>query len=185
MTAGSIAGAEAILGRGADRRRQQHVDRGERRDLRHRWQAHQGRHRHAHFRASTPSRAVRSIAPAQRCSSVPLVSTGKIVGVVTNEGTFNVINANTCGITSIINDGGTTQFFNGTSASAAIIVNNDGVLNFFNTQSRPGPPTSPTATAASRHLPTAARPAMRPSPTGDGRQDELPQQQQCRHMPSS
>jgi hypothetical protein len=71
------------------------------------------------------------------CSTLQLgtlSSMGAIVGVVTNEGTFNVVNANTSGITSIVNDGGTTQFFNGTSASAAIIVNkNNGVLNFFNT----------------------------------------------------
>jgi outer membrane autotransporter protein len=71
------------------------------------------------------------------CSTLQLgtlARVGAIVGEVTNEGIFNVINANTSGITSIINDGGTTQFFNGTSASAAIIVNkNNGALNFFNT----------------------------------------------------
>ena len=44
---------------------------------------------------------------------------GSIVGGVTVDGTFNVVNANTSGITSITNAGGTTQFFNGTSAGAA------------------------------------------------------------------
>ncbi len=42
---------------------------------------------------------------------------------MTNEGIFNVVNANTTGITTINNVGGATHFFNGTSASAAIIVN--------------------------------------------------------------
>ena len=71
--------------------------------------------------------------------------------VVTNEGTFNVINANTSGhhVDHQLN-GGATQFFNGTSASAAIIVNkNNGALNFFNTRYGRVPPISPTATAAS------------------------------------
>ena len=71
------------------------------------------------------------------CSSLQLGTsgaTGTILGSVLVEGTFDVVNANTAGITSITNDGGTTQFFNGTTASAAIIENkNGGILSFFDT----------------------------------------------------
>ena len=63
-----------------------------------------------------------------------LTAAGSIIKDVTVEGTFNVVNSDTSGITSITIDGGTAQFFNGTSASAAVIVNkNNGTLNFFNT----------------------------------------------------
>ncbi|MDO9562800.1 MAG: autotransporter domain-containing protein, partial [Bradyrhizobium sp.] len=50
-----------------------------------------------------------------------------IVGGVINEGTFNIVNANTAGITSIINDGtfgpAVTTFLNATSASSIAITN--------------------------------------------------------------
>ena len=63
-----------------------------------------------------------------------LTAAGSIIKDVTVDGTFNVVNSDTSGITSITIDGGTAQFFNGTSASAAVIVNkNNGTLNFFNT----------------------------------------------------
>jgi len=63
------------------------------------------------------------------CSTLQLgtlATAGSIVGAVTNEGQFNIVNANTAGITSIDNDGGLTTFFNATSASSAVIVNKDG-----------------------------------------------------------
>ena len=52
--------------------------------------------------------------------------TGSIVGAVTNENIFNIVNANTAGITSIVNDDGLTTFFNATSASSAVITNKNG-----------------------------------------------------------
>jgi autotransporter-associated beta strand protein len=56
-----------------------------------------------------------------------LSTTGSIVGPVTNEGTFNIINANTAGITSIINDGpAVTTFFGANTAGSATIVNRFG-----------------------------------------------------------
>jgi len=42
---------------------------------------------------------------------------------VTNNGFFDIVNANTGGITSITTDGGTTTFHNATSASS-IAINN-------------------------------------------------------------
>ena len=60
-----------------------------------------------------------------------LAAAGTILGDVTNKSIFNVVNANTAGITSITNkNGGETHFFNGTSASAAAIVNNGGFTTF-------------------------------------------------------
>jgi autotransporter-associated beta strand protein len=60
-------------------------------------------------------------------------ATGSIVGAVTNFGNFNIVNANTSGITSILNDletfapfAGLTTFFNGTSASSIAITNRNG-----------------------------------------------------------
>jgi outer membrane autotransporter protein len=58
---------------------------------------------------------------------------GSIVGTVENEDTFNIVNANTVGITTITNDSGTTNFMNASSAFAAAITNNGGVTNFMNT----------------------------------------------------
>src|SRR5665213_1916501 len=52
--------------------------------------------------------------------------TGSIIGDVTNENIFDIVNANTTGITSITNDGGLTTFFNATSASSAVVVNKNG-----------------------------------------------------------
>ena len=51
---------------------------------------------------------------------------GSIIGDVTNEGYFEIVNAITTGITSITNDGGLTTFFNATSASTIAISNEYG-----------------------------------------------------------
>jgi autotransporter-associated beta strand protein len=61
-------------------------------------------------------------------------ATGAILGAVTvgGSGTFNVVNADTSGITSISN-AGATNFRNGTSAGSATITNNSGFTQFFNT----------------------------------------------------
>jgi autotransporter-associated beta strand protein len=61
------------------------------------------------------------------CSTLQLgdpTHTASIIGAVDNEGTFNIVNANTSGITSITNNGEIT-FSNATSASNAHITNND------------------------------------------------------------
>ena len=70
------------------------------------------------------------------CASLQLgdaTHTASIVGAVTNFGTFNIVNANTSGITSITNDleggailPGLTTFFNGTSAGTMAITNKNG-----------------------------------------------------------
>jgi hypothetical protein len=58
--------------------------------------------------------------------------TASMVGAVTNFGTFDIVNANTSGITSILNDfnggffSGLTTFFEGTSASSIAITNRNG-----------------------------------------------------------
>jgi autotransporter-associated beta strand protein len=52
--------------------------------------------------------------------------TGSIVGAVTNLGVFDIVNANTTGITSIDNNGGLTTFHNATSASTMAITNQNG-----------------------------------------------------------
>ena len=58
-----------------------------------------------------------------------LATAGSIVGTVANEGVFDIVNANTAGITSITNDGSfgfaTTTFFNATSASSIAISNDN------------------------------------------------------------
>jgi autotransporter-associated beta strand protein len=83
------------------------------------------------------------------CSTLQLgtsASTGSIINDVANDGIFNIVNANTLGITKITNDGsansspgdafGTTNFRNATTASAIEIVNkNSGATNFFDTSS--------------------------------------------------
>jgi autotransporter-associated beta strand protein len=46
-----------------------------------------------------------------------------IVGALTNFGIFDIVNANTSGITSINNDGGLTTFYNVTSAASIAITN--------------------------------------------------------------
>jgi autotransporter-associated beta strand protein len=51
---------------------------------------------------------------------------GSIVGAVTNENVFDIVNANTAGITSINNDGGITTFFGANSASSIAITNRNG-----------------------------------------------------------
>ncbi|HEX9472434.1 MAG TPA: autotransporter-associated beta strand repeat-containing protein, partial [Bradyrhizobium sp.] len=58
--------------------------------------------------------------------------TGSIVGAVINEGQFNIVNANTAGITKITNDGGLTSFFGSNTAGTATIVNDLGETGFFN-----------------------------------------------------
>jgi autotransporter-associated beta strand protein len=58
--------------------------------------------------------------------------TAGIVGAVTNDGTFNIVNANTAGITSILNEfGGTTSFLNTSNASSISITNNTGGTTLF------------------------------------------------------
>ena len=53
--------------------------------------------------------------------------TGSIIGAVTNEGVFNIVNANTAGITSITNEfGGITTFFGANTASSIAITNRNG-----------------------------------------------------------
>ena len=83
------------------------------------------------------------------CSTLQLgtsTSTGSIINDVANDGIFNIVNANTLGITKITNDGsansspgdafGTTNFRNATTASSIEIVNkNSGATNFFDTAS--------------------------------------------------
>lgn len=61
--------------------------------------------------------------------------TGSIVGDITNEGLFNIVNANTTGITSITNNGGEVTFSNATSASTAHITNNGGAILFLDNSS--------------------------------------------------
>ncbi|MFB6417902.1 MULTISPECIES: autotransporter outer membrane beta-barrel domain-containing protein [Bradyrhizobium] len=62
------------------------------------------------------------------CGSLQLgdaTHTASIVGAVTNEGLFSIVNADTSGITSLLNDfSGTTLFLNASSASAMAITNN-------------------------------------------------------------
>jgi len=60
-------------------------------------------------------------------------ATGSIIGAVVNEDTFNIVNANTAGITAITNNFGTTNFFNASTAANAEIINNGGFTAFFNT----------------------------------------------------
>jgi autotransporter-associated beta strand protein len=65
-----------------------------------------------------------------------LAKTGSIVGAVTNDGRFDIVNANTAGITSITTDGGFTSFFGGNTAGTATLVNkNVGATAFFDTSS--------------------------------------------------
>jgi autotransporter-associated beta strand protein len=63
------------------------------------------------------------------CSTLQLgdaTHTASIIGVVDNEGAFNIVNANTSGIKSILNDGGITTFLNSSSASSIAITNQFG-----------------------------------------------------------
>ncbi|WFT95418.1 autotransporter domain-containing protein [Bradyrhizobium barranii] len=55
--------------------------------------------------------------------------TASIIGAVNNEGLFNIVNADTSGITSLLNAvSGTTMFLNATSASSMVITNNGQLL---------------------------------------------------------
>ncbi|WP_375779737.1 autotransporter domain-containing protein [Bradyrhizobium sp. ma5] len=61
--------------------------------------------------------------------------TASIVGEVVVDGKFDIVNANTAGITTIVNDGfngvATTTFYNSTTASTATIINqNFGITEF-------------------------------------------------------
>lgn len=50
--------------------------------------------------------------------------TARIIGAVTNDGLFNIVNADTSGITSLLNNfSGVTTFLNATSASSMVITN--------------------------------------------------------------
>jgi autotransporter-associated beta strand protein len=68
------------------------------------------------------------------CASLQLgdaTHTASIVGTIGNEGFFNIVNANTAGITSITNDGSfggpaTTTFFGANTAGTATIINQFG-----------------------------------------------------------
>ncbi len=65
-----------------------------------------------------------------------LATTGSMVGPVINDGVFNIVNANTSGITSIKTDGGFTSFFGSNTAGTAKLVNkNGGSTAFFDTSS--------------------------------------------------
>jgi autotransporter-associated beta strand protein len=65
-----------------------------------------------------------------------LATSGSIVGPIVNDGGFfNVVNANTTGITSITNNGGEIAFSNATSASTAHITNNGGGIFFLDASS--------------------------------------------------
>ncbi len=62
--------------------------------------------------------------------------TGSMVGDITNEGQFNIVNANTSGITSITTDGGFTTFSGNNTAGTATLVNkNVGALAFLDASS--------------------------------------------------
>jgi autotransporter-associated beta strand protein len=57
--------------------------------------------------------------------------TASLVGAITNQGLFDIVNANTAGITSITTDGGFTTFFGNNSAGTATLTNkNGGTLAF-------------------------------------------------------
>jgi fibronectin-binding autotransporter adhesin len=63
---------------------------------------------------------------------------GSILGAVTNNGQFDIVNANTTGITSIFNDGGLTNFYNANTASAMTITNRFGGTVAFHDSSTAG-----------------------------------------------
>jgi autotransporter-associated beta strand protein len=68
------------------------------------------------------------------CGTLQLGTTGamgSILGAVTNNGQFDIVNANTAGITSIFNDGGLTNFYNANTASAMTITNRFGGTAWF------------------------------------------------------
>ena len=59
--------------------------------------------------------------------------TGSLVGAITNEGYFAIVNANTAGITSLTNEG-QTQFFNSNTAGTMTLTNEfGGETDFYNT----------------------------------------------------
>ena len=61
-------------------------------------------------------------------------ATGSIIGAVTNDDTFNIVNANTAGISAITNNNlGTTNFLITSTAANAVIINNGGFTTFNNT----------------------------------------------------
>jgi autotransporter-associated beta strand protein len=64
--------------------------------------------------------------------------TASILGDVTNRGAFNIVNANTYGITAITNFGGTTSFFGANTAGKATIVNIFGGSTLFLDSSNAG-----------------------------------------------
>jgi autotransporter-associated beta strand protein len=75
------------------------------------------------------------------CGTLQLGTTGtmgSILGAVTNAGQFDIVNANTVGITSIFNDGGLTNFYNATTASAMTITNRFGGTAWFYDSSTAG-----------------------------------------------
>jgi autotransporter-associated beta strand protein len=75
------------------------------------------------------------------CGSLQLgdaTHTASIIGDVTNGGTFNIVNANTSGITSIVNDGGITTFYGANSAGTATVTNQSGGSTVFQDTSTAG-----------------------------------------------
>ena len=61
-----------------------------------------------------------------------LAKTGSIIGAVTNEGRFDIVNANTAGITSINNDAGLIRVFNANTFATPTITNHNGSeIDFF------------------------------------------------------
>jgi len=62
------------------------------------------------------------------CAALQLgdaTQTASIIGAVINDGVFNIVNADTSGITSLLNNfSGVTTFLNATSASSMVITNN-------------------------------------------------------------
>ena len=63
---------------------------------------------------------------------------GSIVGAVINEGQFNIVNANTAGITAINNDGGLIRVFNTNTFATPTVTNQNGGGMVFFDQSNAG-----------------------------------------------
>lgn len=75
------------------------------------------------------------------CATLQLgdaMHTASMVGGITNEGQFDIVNANTTGITSLTNDGGLTTLNNTTSAATIVITNKNGGVTEFNDNSSAG-----------------------------------------------
>ena len=109
------------------------------------------------------------------CASLQLgdaTHTASIVGAVANFGTFNIVNANTTGITSITNNGGEVAFSNSTSAGTAPHQQQRRCGFFSSTPAAPAARTSQTSSAPRFSARRAARirapPGTRPSNNNNG-----------------